>query len=114
VGWYRPNRINHEAHEEHEGRQELRFKFRYVSEAIPRGGAITAACKIALEAYRLATSQQLARKINEGLHQRPEARFFRADERDRRTDIPELLIRFPAYVPFASIALFASFVVKLD
>jgi len=66
----------------------VNFKFRYVSEAIPRGGAITKVSKIALEAYHRATALQIARKINEGLYRRPEARFFRADERDCRTDIP--------------------------
>jgi len=52
--------------------------------AIPRGDAITEVPKIALEAYRPATAKQLARKVNEGLRLRPEARFVRVDERDRR------------------------------
>jgi len=52
--------------------------------AIPRGDAIPEVSKIALEVYLPATAIQEARKINEGLRQRPEARFFRVDERDRR------------------------------
>jgi len=54
-----------------------------VSEAIPRGGAISNVPKIVLEAHHLATALPLARKINECLREQPEARFFRADERDR-------------------------------
>jgi len=37
-----------------------------------------------MEARLLATALQAARKVNECLRGRPEARFFRGDERDRR------------------------------
>src|SRR5262245_8292769 len=53
--------------------------------AIPRGGAIGDDSKNALQAHQLATVTQSARKINVGRRERPEARFFRVDERDRRT-----------------------------
>src|SRR5262245_20475262 len=80
------------AYPRHQVWVRLHSRFRYVSEAIPRGGAIIEASKIALEAYLQARVLRIARKINEGLHQRPEALFFRADERDRQTDIPEPII----------------------
>jgi len=52
--------------------------------AIPRGGAISEDFKNALQAHQLATAVQPARKMNVGRRELPEARSFRADERDRR------------------------------